>query len=86
MLEHNGQRLGTRLVSAHLTEAQRVDADGMTYELFLRHRRTYEPYTLQQQEFRHNKFTGNEIARRDRRAGCASSMPPEAWIAKWSSG
>lgn len=62
-LERNGQRLGTWLVSAHLIEAQRVDADGIAYGLALRHRRTYKPYTLHLLEFRHDKFTGTEIAR-----------------------
>jgi ABC-type transport system involved in cytochrome c biogenesis permease subunit len=55
--------LGTWLVSADLSDYQPVEAAAGTMGVALRFRRTYRPYTLHLLEFRHDKFTGTEIAR-----------------------
>ena len=59
----NGQKLGSYLVSVYLDEAQPIVVDGKSYDLRLRFKRTYKPYTLHLVDFRHDKFVGTEIAR-----------------------
>ncbi|MCW5756537.1 MAG: cytochrome c biogenesis protein CcsA [Phycisphaeraceae bacterium] len=62
-LEHQGRPLGTWLVSSALAVTQRVDVDGKGYGLALRYRRTYLPYAIHLDDFRHDIFTGTNIAR-----------------------
>ena len=62
-LHAEGRELGTWLVSAMLIDAQRVEIGGDVFGLTLRYRRTYLPYTLHLHEFRHDIFTGTNIAR-----------------------
>ncbi len=59
----NGQRMGSYLVSVYLDEPQPVVVDGKPYDLRLRFKRTYKPYTLHLLDFKHDKFVGTEIAR-----------------------
>ena len=63
--EHDGARedLGTWLVWAGLVHAQPVEVDGQRYGLALRYERTYLPYSLTLRDFRHDTFTGTNIAR-----------------------
>ncbi len=60
-----GQPLGTYLVSLWFSvlddPSQTVTVGGKTYELSLRFRRTYTPYTVTLKEFRHDKYPGTEI-------------------------
>jgi len=62
-LTHEGERLGTWLVSAALIEPQTVEAGGKTYGLSLQYARTYLPYRLHLNDFRHDVFTGTSIPR-----------------------
>src|SRR5690606_20517261 len=55
--------LGTWLVSVNLAAPQRVEIGGRAYEIGLRFRRTYKPYTLHLIEFRHDRFVGTEVPR-----------------------
>jgi ABC-type transport system involved in cytochrome c biogenesis permease subunit len=62
-LTRAGEPIGTWLVWANLVEAQRVDAGDASYGLSLRYRRSYTPYRLTLLDFRHDTFTGTQIAR-----------------------
>lgn len=62
-LSQGGADLGTWLVSAALIDAQRVEVDEHAYGLALRYRRTYLPFTLHLNDFRHEVFTGTTIAK-----------------------
>lgn len=60
----DGEReLGTWMVSAALIDAQRVEVGGEAYGIALRYERTYLPFTLHLKDFRHDRFTGTNIAR-----------------------
>ncbi|MEQ8914266.1 MAG: cytochrome c biogenesis protein ResB [Pseudomonadales bacterium] len=62
-LTRDGEDLGTWLVWAGLVGSQRVEVDGQHYGLALRYARTYLPYSLTLRDFRHDTFTGTDIAR-----------------------
>jgi hypothetical protein len=51
------------MVSAALTEAQRIGTGDAVYGLALRYRRAYLPFTIHLKDFRHDTFTGTSIAR-----------------------
>lgn len=52
-----GESLGTFLVTPELTP-QSVDAGGKSFDLALRHKRIYYPYTLTLKDFRFDRYTG----------------------------
>jgi hypothetical protein len=62
------ESLGTYLVSKWfsvwwipgLEQPQQVSLDGNTYEVFLRSKRTYKPYSLHLIEFRHDRYMGTD--------------------------
>ncbi len=62
------ESLGTYLVSKFwsiwwipgLEQPQRLTVDGKTYDLFLRPKRTYKPYSIHLIEFRHDRYMGTE--------------------------
>ena len=59
-----GESLGTYLVSLLFSinnRAQHVTLDGKSYDVSLRFKRTYKPYTLHLLEFKHEKYLGTEI-------------------------
>ena len=60
-LRRGAQELGTYLVSLHLPTPQRVDVDGKTYQVALRFKRYYKPYTVALLRFDHDKYLGTEI-------------------------
>jgi ABC-type transport system involved in cytochrome c biogenesis permease subunit len=62
-LVRDGRTLGTWLVSAGLDDLQAVEVDGVRYGLALRYQRTYLPYAIHLEDFRHDTFTGTSIAR-----------------------
>ena len=62
-LLNEGETLGTWLVSAALIDTQRVEIGPSHYGLSLRYRRTYLPFTVHLKDFRHDVFTGTNIAR-----------------------
>jgi hypothetical protein len=62
-LFRKGQSLGTYLVSTYLDQSQTVTVDGRAYEIALRFKRTYKPYTIELLDFRHDKFVGTEKPR-----------------------
>jgi ABC-type transport system involved in cytochrome c biogenesis permease subunit len=62
-LLQGGTELGTWMVSTSLIEAQRVAHGGAAFGLALRYQRTYLPFTLHLIDFRHDRFTGTNIAR-----------------------
>lgn len=53
--------LGTYLVSAHLPEAQTFGYGGRTWQIALRLRRTYQPFSLTLLKFSHDRYAGTEI-------------------------
>lgn len=55
--------IGHWLVSGYLDRAQSFDYKGRTYQLVLRLRRYYLPFSLTLLEFRHDKYKGTEIPR-----------------------
>jgi len=62
-LLRDSAEIGTWLVSAALTDPQRVDVGEESFGLALRYRRTYLPFTVHLDDFRHDLFTGTSIAR-----------------------
>ncbi len=62
-LSANGTRLGAWLVSLLMNASQPVNVGGSTYDISLRAKRTYKPYTLFLKDFSHDKFTGTQMAR-----------------------
>lgn len=59
----DGDELGTWMLSAALIDAQRVEVGESAYGLALRYSRTYLPFTLYLKDFRHDRFTGTNIAK-----------------------
>jgi ABC-type transport system involved in cytochrome c biogenesis permease subunit len=62
----DGKELGTYLVSIWLSAltdrpTQPVTADGKTYEVSLRWKRTYKPYTLHLYKFAHDVYQGTDV-------------------------
>lgn len=55
--------LGTWMVSIQLAEPQRVTYQGRTWEISLRSKRTYHPFSLTLLRFSHDKYPGTEIPR-----------------------
>jgi hypothetical protein len=53
--------LGSWLVSEYVNEPQEVACDNRTYQLALRLRRFYKPFSIQLLEFRHDVYPGTEI-------------------------
>jgi ABC-type transport system involved in cytochrome c biogenesis permease subunit len=62
-LLRGGTELGTWMVSTSLIEPQRVAHGDAAFGLALRYKRTYLPFTLHMIDFRHDRFTGTNIAR-----------------------
>lgn len=58
-----GRPLGSYLVSVHFSEPQEVVVDGKAYDVELRFKRTYKPYTIHLIDFRHEKFVGTDKPR-----------------------
>lgn len=56
----SGKALGTWLFTLWLNE-QHVEVGGKHYDVALRNRRTYKPYTLHLIDFKHDKYMGTEI-------------------------
>ena len=64
----NGTNLGTYLVSKWFSmweitgfeHPQQVSVDGRTYDVFLRRKRTYKPYSIHLIEFRHDRYLGTD--------------------------
>jgi hypothetical protein len=63
------EKLGTYLISKWWSsgwwipgyeQPQQVSIDGKTYDLFLRSKRTYKPYSLHLIEFRHDRYLGTD--------------------------
>lgn len=59
-LMSGGRALGTYLVSPFLDEPQQVEVDGKVWNIGLRFRRLYKPYTIHLHDFTHAKFTGTD--------------------------
>ncbi len=65
-----GRAMETLLLTGWLTyrydmpqRPQQVTQDGKTYDLYLRHKRIYKPYTVELLEFRHDVYPGTDIAK-----------------------
>jgi len=61
----NGESLGTYLVVLQTSDSprQEVEVDGKKYEIALRFKRIYKPYTLHLQKFEHSVYPGTEKAK-----------------------
>jgi len=53
--------LGTWLVSEYIEDSQRFSWNNRTYQLALRQRRLYKPYSVQLVRFQHDVYPGTEI-------------------------
>jgi len=62
-LSHQGTLLGTWLVSLFIDQPQVVSIGNREYDLILRFKRAYKPYTLHLIDFKHDKFIGTEKPR-----------------------
>jgi hypothetical protein len=56
-----GKSYGTWLVSQALGAPQTFTHEGRTYQLAMRHRRQYLPYSVTLKKFSHDKYAGTEI-------------------------
>jgi ABC-type transport system involved in cytochrome c biogenesis permease subunit len=59
----SGEALGTYLMSVWLALAERsqqVTVDGKAYDVALRFKRTYRPYTIYLEEFHHDRYMGTD--------------------------
>jgi hypothetical protein len=59
-----GELLGTYMLSAWLSaegRSEHVVVDGKTYDVALRFKRAYKPYTLHLIQFRHDKYMGTDV-------------------------
>jgi hypothetical protein len=52
---------GTWLVSEYINQPQHVHLNGKVYELSMRLRREYKPYSITLLDFTHDKYPGTEI-------------------------
>lgn len=59
----SGAPLGTYLVS-YLLNPQKVDIGETTYQMVLRQRRSYRPYTFHLEELKHENYRGTTMAKR----------------------
>ncbi len=57
----SGRSLGTLLASSVGEAPQRIDADGRTWEVALRPRREYLPFSITLEKFRHDVYPGTDI-------------------------
>jgi cytochrome c biogenesis protein ResB len=57
----NDQSRGVWLVSSVLGAPQTIEAGGKTYEIYIRPRRHYYPFTLTLKEFHHDIYPGTDI-------------------------
>ncbi len=55
--------IGTWMVSLQLAEPQTFSYQGRTWQIMLRSKRTYHPFTLTLKKFSHDKYPGTEIPR-----------------------
>ncbi len=53
--------LGTWLVSEYIDGPQQLNLDNRTYQIVMRPRRYYKPYSITLKEFRHDVYPGTEI-------------------------
>jgi hypothetical protein len=60
-LEGEGAPEGTWLASEFIEQPQQVPIGGKLYELSMRPRREYKPYSLTLLDFKHDKYPGTEI-------------------------
>jgi hypothetical protein len=59
----DGRAVGSYLLSLHIETPQSVQVDGKIYQVSLRFRRTYKPYSIHLLDFRHDKSVGTKVAR-----------------------
>jgi len=62
-LKNGQEKLGTYLLSVYLQQPQAVTVDGRVYWIELRFKRTYKPYSVHLVDFKHDLFTGTQMAR-----------------------
>jgi len=61
LIARDGTRLGTWLVSLYLDQPQELEAGGKTYQIELRYKRLYKPYTMHLIHFAHDRYTGTDV-------------------------
>ena len=62
-LSQNGDEIGTFLLSSFIEQPQSILVNNKTYWLQLRFTRTYKPFTIHLIDFKHDLFTGTQMAR-----------------------
>jgi hypothetical protein len=55
------ESLGTYMVAVWHVLPQSIVVEGKSYDLYLRFKRTYKPYTIHLYEFRHDRYQGTNI-------------------------
>jgi hypothetical protein len=61
--QDSGESLGTYLLSAELLRPQPLVLGDKAYDIALRFKRTYKPYTIHLIEARHDVYQGTEVAK-----------------------
>jgi hypothetical protein len=59
----NGQAIGTYSLAAGFPQPRQVQAGGKTYQLTLRPKRYYKPFSISLIDFSHDRYAGTDIAR-----------------------
>jgi ABC-type transport system involved in cytochrome c biogenesis permease subunit len=59
----DGRNLGTYLASTWMNQPQQIELDGKGYQLDLRWRRFYKPYSITLLDFKHDRYTGTNTPR-----------------------
>jgi hypothetical protein len=65
---HDGRNLGTWMAALYFALVprfgpQQVDVDGKTYQLELRYKRIYKPYSIELVDFKHDRYLGTDTPR-----------------------
>lgn len=61
--DKSGASLGIYLASSRLNP-QKVEIDGITYQMALRQQRSYRPYTFHLEDLKHENYRGTQLAKR----------------------
>ncbi len=61
LIGRDGTKLGTWLVSLHMDDPQTVEVGGKKYQIQLRFKRIYKPYTMHLIHFAHDRYTGTDV-------------------------
>jgi hypothetical protein len=58
--KRDGKTLGSYLAAMQRVDSHRIEVDGKPYDVSMRWKRTYKPYTVHLIDFRHDKYLGTD--------------------------